>query len=133
MNDQYMGKLKPAGHNRYSSDVRPKAGDEITIKVACSGLEEATGSTMVCNSFPEIQLDTFSKMNVLQLRIHIKDGGETENYYRLVVENERFHHGIRWKEGQVKIDNCEETDSSKNNNGNPLKGTKEGKNEKEIH
>lgn len=43
-------------------------------------------------------------MNVLQLRIHIKDGGETENYYRLVVENERFHHGIRWKEGQVKID-----------------------------
>lgn len=104
MNDQYVGELKPVGHSRYSSGIRPKAGDKIMIKVACSGLEEATGSTMVCNSFPEIQLDTFSKMNALQLRIHIKDGGETENYYRLVVENERFHHGIRWKEGQVKID-----------------------------
>ena len=75
MNDQYEGELKPVGHNRYSSDVRPKAGDKITIKVTCSGLEEAVGSTMVCNSFPEIQLDTFSKMNALQLRVHIKDGG----------------------------------------------------------
>ena len=95
MNYQYAGELKPVGHNRYSSDVRPKAGDKITIKVTCSGLEEAVGSTMVCNSFPEIQLDTFSKMNALQLRVHIKDGGETENYYRLVVENERFYHGTR--------------------------------------
>ena len=71
MNDQYEGELKPVGHNRYSSDVRPKAGDKITIKVSCSGLEEAVGSTMVCNSFPEIQLDTFSKLNALQLRVHI--------------------------------------------------------------
>ena len=31
MNDQYAGELKPVGHNRYSSDVRPKAGDKITI------------------------------------------------------------------------------------------------------
>ena len=46
---------------------------------------------------------------------------------------EKLFFRIRRWEGQVKIDNCEETDSSKNNNGNPLKGTKEGKNEKEIH
>ncbi len=72
MNDQYAGELKLVGHNRYSSEVRPKAGDKITIKVACSGLEEAIGSTIVCNSFPEIKLDTFSKMNTLQLRIHPK-------------------------------------------------------------
>ena len=104
MNDQYAGELKLVGHNRYSSEVRPKAGDKITIKVACSGLEEAIGSTIVCNSFPEIKLDTFSKMNTLQLRIHLKDRGETENYYRLVIENERFHHGIRWENGHGKID-----------------------------
>ena len=34
MNDQYAGELKLVGHNRYSSEVRPKAGDKITIKVA---------------------------------------------------------------------------------------------------
>lgn len=40
--------------------------------------------------FQEIKLDTFSKMNTLQLRIHLKDRGETENYYRLVIEMKGF-------------------------------------------
>lgn len=104
MNDRYAGELKHVGHNRYSSNICPKSGDKVTVKVSCPGLGEAIGSTVVCNSFPEIKLDTFSKMNTLQLRVRIKDGGETENYYRLVVENKMSRHEILWKEGQIKID-----------------------------
>ena len=104
VNDLYSGELRPIGNNRYLSDIRPKVGDKITIKVSCTGLEDATASTIVCSPFPEIELDTSRNWNMLQLRIGMKDQGDTENYYRLVVENETFYRGSFRRNGHVKID-----------------------------
>ena len=104
VNDLYSGELQPIGNNGYLSDIRPKAGDKITIKVSCAGLKDATGSTIVCNPFPEIELDTSRNWNMLQLRIGVKDHGGEENYYRLVVENETFYRGSFWRDGHVEID-----------------------------
>lgn len=104
VNDLYSGELRPIGNNRYLSDIRPKVGDKITIKVSCTGLEDATASTIVCSPFPEIELDTFRNWNMLQLRIGMQDQGDSENYYRLVVENETFYRGSFRRNGHVKID-----------------------------
>lgn len=104
VNDLYAGALRPTGNGVYLSDVRPKAGDKITMKVSCAGLKEATGSTVVCAPFPEIELDTFRNKNMLQLRIGVKDQGDRENYYRLVVENETFYRGCFWKDEHVRVD-----------------------------
>lgn len=104
VNDLYAGELQPVGNNGYLSDICPKAGDKITLKVSCTGLKDATGSTIICNPFPEIKLDTFRNKNILQLRIGVKDHGDPENYYRLVVENETFYHGSFWRDRHVEID-----------------------------
>ena len=104
VNDLYAGELRPIGNNRYLSDIRPKSGDKITIKVSGKGLKEATGSTRVCASFPEIEVDTFRKWDMLHLHVGVNDHEDLENYYRLVVENETFYRGDFWKNGSVKID-----------------------------
>ncbi|MEY8594051.1 DUF4249 domain-containing protein [Butyricimonas hominis] len=104
VNDCYAGELRSSGNNRYLSGIRPKAGDKITIKASCPELEDATGSTTVCNPFPAIELDTFRDMSALQLRVRVKDNGEGVNYYRLVVEDEIYFYGMDWEEGSRKID-----------------------------
>lgn len=103
VNDNYAGELHSIGNNCYLSDVRPKAGDKITIKALCSGMEVATGTTIVCSPFPDIQLDTVRNGSTLQLQIRVKDNGEIVNYYRLVVEDEIYSYDCQWKDGHPEL------------------------------
>lgn len=104
LNDLYSGEMRRAGGNRYLSDVRPRAGDRVTLKASYLELKEVMASTTVCQPFPEIELDTFRDGQMLTLKVRVRDDGTPENYYRLVVENKTFNYKCLGGKDRVETD-----------------------------
>ena len=88
VNGEYAGALLPEKWNRYTSSVRPRAGDRVTIRVSGEDCGEAVGETVVRLAPPlVVDVDTSFEDGKLEVSLRMLDDGSPLNFYRVQAEH----------------------------------------------